>query len=134
MKNQNVEIWQREKLRERKWSGRWEGGERERERERKGKREGEKERKNSLYLPQVQSDDSKVLISIEELICLVFWVGDLRVDPLSLVVGVVNLGGLPVTYTQRYTHKHRNHNPDDIHVASSNTRYMCNRYIWLMHN
>ena len=62
-----------------------------------GERERERERGVCSNLPQVQTDDSKVLVSIEELVCLVLWVGDLRVHPLSLVVGVVNLSWFPVT-------------------------------------
>ena len=48
------------------------------------------------HLPQVKANGSNILKEVESVVGWVVRVLDLRMDPLSLVVGVVNLGRLPV--------------------------------------
>lgn len=49
------------------------------------------------YLPHVKSNRSNILKEIECIIWIIVWVGYLRMDPLSLVVWIVNLTRFPVT-------------------------------------
>lgn len=49
-----------------------------------------------FYLPQVQSNHADAVIFIDLGIWRVFRVVNLRVDPLALVGGVVDLPGLPL--------------------------------------
>merc|ERR1719481_930242 len=56
-----------------------------------------------LNLPQIKSDLAVLLVFSNSLsICrIVFWVVNLRVDPSSFVVGVVNLSGFPLSLVFR---------------------------------
>lgn len=48
------------------------------------------------YLPQVQAEDAHVVVLVDLRVGRVLGVVDLGVDPLALVVGVVDLPGFPV--------------------------------------
>ena len=51
-----------------------------------------------MYLPDVHSQDSEVLVQVQVRISIVFRIGDLGMDPHTLEVWIVNLFGRPLSY------------------------------------